>query len=340
MTFHAHLLCLTQIQPSSNNRGENNGNLSTLQKLTIDDDDEKTIVSASALRFGIRSTAYTKYHSQDKFNRLWNKDSNSSYYSSDFDPELFWDDDVMGYMSAQAAKAKESTGEEAEPAIAEPPANGGKGKPRKSKARGVPIVRQSALHITPAISVSSYSQTGGTVFGASSAQKVDSEGNSNKTSLHNTEVHMTRYQYSATINPSSLCRTERVLTLIDAISDLSSVGGNHSRYNFHFNPKFVALRWTQECASGFNGLDSGFECSGDMREVSARKLIKMVKYGEIPARELYIASIDLDESEYEELEDLGVNVYYGVKQAFKEFKSQIIEDLGLVAMFEPRSIAV
>ena len=123
-THYLYGTILTSEAVAANNRGDNIGNTTTLQKVFVGDD-LHTSVSAEAIRFALRyrfqlqgepvdrtfdvKTGTTRYR-KDKHVPSWDLD----------DPYI--DDDLMGFMDAKAAQQEqeeESSAEGAEPTEAD-----------------------------------------------------------------------------------------------------------------------------------------------------------------------------------------------------------------------------
>ena len=104
MSKHLFGLVITPHGTAANNRGENEGNITTLQKL-LWNGEVHTTVSAEAIRWAIR------YYWQRKgisVNREWDEDANDHRWR---DPKWerwgdYIDDDVLGFMVAEAGKAE------------------------------------------------------------------------------------------------------------------------------------------------------------------------------------------------------------------------------------------
>ncbi len=102
MTFHLYGNILTFYGVAANNRGENQGNITTLQKL-IWKGETHTVVSSEAIRWAIR------YYWQKvgiPVNRQWNDaplpdEENPRRQNPDFDPENYIDDDLLGFFNAE-----------------------------------------------------------------------------------------------------------------------------------------------------------------------------------------------------------------------------------------------
>lgn len=279
---------VTPLDVASNNRGESNGNISMMQKVQIKGD-YYTRVSGEAIRHDIVKVVMAS--ELDETNREWV--DGYSQWKDYRDPEKYFDDDVMGFLTAEAAKAE-----------ADADSKGTK------KKRGESVAKKGCLEINAAISTVPFAND--STFNATSAKKVDSKGNSNKTSLYGTEIHGTSYQWGFALNPNGLVKSDRAVITLKAIQQLSSVAGNHSRYKFDFAPNLVALRLTYDLSPRILKI---FDCE-DPLDVRAQKLIKYVRYGEIAANELYVGG-ELNEDDMAELKSLGVNCYPVPRMAFR-----------------------
>lgn len=153
-TYYLYGTILTNEAVAANNRGDNLGNTTTLQKV-FHQDDLHTSVSAEAIRFAFRY----RFQLEDpgSVNRSYKLDSGKLEYidekRKDWNPngKVFIDDDLMGFMDAEAAD-KEIEDELGEDAVETPkPA-----KDRKSKPKGKTTKRQSPLAIGRAVSLRPY----------------------------------------------------------------------------------------------------------------------------------------------------------------------------------------
>src|SRR4051794_15528664 len=105
MTMHLFGAIATAQGVAANNRGESEGNLATLQKI-LWQGDVYTTISAEAIRWAVRSI-----WQEDGLpvNRKWDEAERVHAWQ---DQEFarggipFIDDDVLGFMSAQAARAE------------------------------------------------------------------------------------------------------------------------------------------------------------------------------------------------------------------------------------------
>ncbi len=283
MSLHVFGSIVTTQGVAANNRGENEGNITTLQKL-LWKGQVHTTVSAEAIRWAIR------YYWQMKglpVNRLWLDEKEDHQWTDEKwkgwekeDGKTFIDDDVLGYMKAEGGKTEGEKG-------------------RADKRRGV-------LEITRSVSLSPYA--GDITFNAKSGEK-------GRTSLYGTEVHATRYQYGFAITPQRLRVKDRVFDTIDAIANLGEVAGNHSRFLFDFSPESIVLRLTEDPAPRILFC---FEHEGN-GTVSSAELIRRIQAADILPEELYIGGLVASNPK---IAALGLpHVYPGVKRALDEFKA-------------------
>ena len=252
-------IVLTDYGVAANNRGENEGNITTLQKI-LWQGEIHTTVSAEAIRWAIR---YYWQCAGIPVNRVWNEEKNDHEWR---DPKwtawtdpgkgtVYIDDDVLGFMLAEAAKNDGSD-------------SGGRKKGTCDKRRGV-------LEVSRAMSLTPFS--GDITFNAKSGVK----GN---TSLYGTEVHATRYQYGFAFTPEFLRVPEHAPRVVDAIVSLAEVAGNQARFLFDFAPDSVIFRWTADFSPrmlyGFSVDEAG--------KPSLEQVLQRVKSGDIIASELVI----------------------------------------------------
>lgn len=306
MTYHLFGNILTGYGTAANNRGENEGNTTTLQKI-IWKNEEHSTVSAEAIRWALRYYWQTVGNGY-VVNRQWNDDENNNKMQEDgkFDPELYVDDDVLGFMDAQAAKKENSD----EPVPEEP-----KGKKPK-KPKGTTNARRGVLEVTRAISTTPY--FGDTFFGSTSGTKT-------KTSIHITEVHATRYQYGFALTPQRLKDQSRIIAVLDGLTSLGGVGGNHARFLYDFSPESIVLRWTHDFVPRL------LYCfaEDEQGQISMPELMRRIEAGDIDSKELWIAGAIANSDAGEILEELGANVFTGIKAAVADLKQTIAINLHL-----------
>ena len=309
MTFHLYGNILTFYGVAANNRGENQGNITTLQKL-LWKGETHTKVSSEAIRWAIR---YYWQKAGIPVNRVLNDDlpneKNPHRQDPKFNPIDYIDDDLLGFFEAESAK-KDTKDENQQQSTAQE-----KGKSnKKPKPKGTVTDRRGRLDVTRAISTIPYD--GKVTFSSKSGKK-------DRTSIYGTEFHGTRYQFGFGITPESCKDKSRVLSLLDAIVSMYRVGGNHGRFLFDFAPESIILRWTNDFAPRF------LYCydEDDLGNISIPKLLRQIRSGDLDPAELWvggeIAEL-LEGSEYQQ-----VNKYSGVKATVDALKAKIAQDLSI-----------
>jgi CRISPR-associated protein Cst2 len=314
-THYLYGTVLTSEAVAANNRGDNIGNTTTLQKV-FHQDDLHTSVSAEAIRFALR---YRFQLEGLDTNRTYDPEAGKLNYEDEkrttWNPEgeVFIDDDLMGFMDAAAAQQEREDEEEtAAEGDGEQQAPAAKGK-RKTKAKGKTTKRPSPLAIGRAVSLRPY--RGEISFNAVSGEKAKG-----KLSLYNAEMHTTEYQYSFGLNLGDVINKANINYLIAAIIDPPPVAGNHARFAYDFSPASIVLRVTSAHASK---IQNCFEHDEESRGYTVERLIRRIKSGDIPADELIVGGEISDTSEGEELKNLGVAVFPGVKAAAQEAQRRI-----------------
>lgn len=291
--FHLFGNILTNYGTAANNRGENAGNITTLQKLMWHGE-VHTTVSAEAIRWALR---YFWQNNGYSVNRQWDDSANDNVWQDpNFNENEFIDDDVLGFMRAEAAKEDSS--------------DSPKGKGKKSP-KGTTTAKRGVLEVTRAVSTIPYA--GDLTFNAASGQK-------SRTSLYGTEVHATRYQHGFALTPNRLKDKSRIQAIIDGLISIGEVAGNHARFLYDFSPESIIFRWTHDVSPrilySFEEDDSG--------TISVPDLVRRVEAKDIDPEELWIGGKISDT-----LGDIGAHVYPGIKQAANEVKKQIASDLNL-----------
>jgi CRISPR-associated protein Cst2 len=314
-THYLYGTVLTSEAVAANNRGDNIGNTTTLQKV-FHQDDLHTSVSAEAIRFALR---YRFQLEGLDTNRTYDPEAGKLNYEDEkrttWNPEgeVFIDDDLMGFMDAAAAQQERE--DEEETALVgggeqQAPAATGK---RKTKAKGKTTKRPSPLAIGRAVSLRPY--RGEISFNAVSGEKAKG-----KLSLYNAEMHTTEYQYSFGLNLGDVINKANINHLIDSIIDPPPVAGNHARFAYDFSPASIVLRVTSAHASK---IQNCFEHDDETRGYTVERLIRRIKSGDIPADELIVGGEISGTPDGEELKNLGVAVFPGVRAAAQEARRRI-----------------
>jgi CRISPR-associated protein Cst2 len=308
MSKHLFGIVCTHHGTAANNRGETEGNITTLQKL-LWHSEVHTTVSAEAIRWAIR---YFWQMNGKAVNRRWNDITNQHEWTEqDFDPERYIDDDVLGYMRAEGAKQEANEAEQTTS-----PGN------RKTRKRGQTTARRSRLEVTRAVSLTPW--RGDVTFNAASINATPSAAREGSFPVpYGTEVHATRYQYGFALTPAALADPARALDVVDALIALGEVAGNHARFFFDFSPETIVFRWTDDFAPR---MLYAFTASAD-GQVRVPLLIARVQAGDIPANELVIGGTLAMTEDGQVLAEAGATVLASVRAAGREIKKKIQQEI-------------
>jgi len=225
MSHHLFTAIVTHHGTAANNRGETDGNITTLQKL-LWQGQVHTTVSAEAIRFALRRSLSAV--EGEKTNRRWDENIRSNIWE---DPEFkvwkkndgisFIDDDLLGFMSARAAS--------------------------KEGEAGTADIRRAVLEVTRAISLLPWG--GDVTFNAASPGATPSAAKKGNNPVpYGTELHATRYQYGIALTPDRLRKKDRAKAAIAGLCELAEVAGNHGRFLFDFSPESIVFRLTDDPA--------------------------------------------------------------------------------------------
>jgi len=307
MSLHVFANFLTPFGTAANNRAETEGNITTLQKILWKGETHST-VSAEAIRFALRrrladteGAGTNRKWDENERNNTW-QDWEFKGWTSD-KGKTFIDDDLLGYMTAQAAKEEGEAGS----------AN----------------VRRAVLEVTRAVSLTAW--PGDVTFNAASPGATPSAQKKGTNPVpYGTEVHATRYQYGIALTPERLRDKSRAAKAVKALSELGTVAGNHGRFLFDFSPDSLVFRITDDAAPR---LLYCFETHDDDKAVDAPSLLQRVYDGDIKAEELIIGGTFAKTGAATELKKrgafVGVNGQSGVKPAAAEAVRRINELLGI-----------
>lgn len=287
MSKHLFAAIVTHHGTAANNRGETDGNVTTLQKLLWHGQVHSS-VSAEAIRFALRR--HLAAVEGEASNRSWNEDARcNEWQDHEFkrwkskDDPGFIDDDLLGFMSA---KASSQEGE-----------------------AGTANVRRGVLEINRAISLIPWG--GDVTFNAASPGATPSAAKKGSNPVpYGTELHATRYQYGFALTPGRLRKAARAKAAVLGLCQLAEVAGNHSRFLFDFSPESVVFRLTDDPAPRLLYV---FEQQG--QTVDTPRLLNRVKAGDIKANELVIGGDFAEKETAQALKELGATVCPGVRSA-------------------------
>ena len=290
MSQHLFAAIVTHHGTAANNRGESDGNITTLQKL-LWQGQVHTTVSAEAVRFALRCRL-AAYDSKGT-NREWDEAARTNTWQDHqfkgwkkADGESFIDDDLLGYMTAEAAK-------------------------EEGKAGSVNI-RRAVLELTRAISLLPWS--GDVTFNAASPGATPSAAKKGNNPVpYGTELHATRYQYGIALTLERLRKKDRAEAAITALCELAEVAGNHGRFLFDFSPESVIFRSTDDPAPRILYI---FEQDG--QTIDAPALQARVEAEDINASELVVGGSFATTETAKKLKEMGAAVFPGVRNAAKE----------------------
>jgi CRISPR-associated protein Cst2 len=310
-THYLYGTVLTGEAVAANNRGDNIGNTTTLQKV-FHQDDVHTSVSAESIRFAFRYRF--QLEATMPVNRSYDSSTGKLAYEDEkrtqWNPQgdVFIDDDLMGFMDAEAAAKEKEEEVEAEDASEEP-----KAKKKKEKPKGKTTKRQSPLAVGRAVSLRPYRAE-------LSFNCVSGEKSKGQLSLYSAEMHTTEYQYSFGLNLGDVIKKKHIASLIDAIIDPPQVAGNHSRFAYDFSPASIVLRVTNAHSSK---IQNCFEHDDEERTYTVARLINRIEAGDIPASEIIVGGDIAKTKEGEELKALKVTIFPGVVAAANEARKRI-----------------
>lgn len=295
-THYLYGTILTGEGVAANNRGDNIGNTTTLQKVFVKDE-LHTSISGEAIRFALRYRF--QLEAPDSVNRTFEngklnfKDEDRSYWAPG--KELYIDDALMGFMNAKAAQQENEVEWEDLDEAEEKPKS-------KSKSKGKVTKHQSPLAISRAVSLRPYR-------GEISYNSVSGEKQKGKLSLYSAEMHTSEYQYSFGLNLSDVGRKKYIAQFLAAVIDLPPVAGNHARFAYDFSPASIVLRVTSAHSPKIHYI---YEHDEANRTYTIQRLIQRVEAEDIPAQELIVGGEVSMTLEGQKLKELGVEVVPGV----------------------------
>ncbi|MBU2489038.1 MAG: type I-B CRISPR-associated protein Cas7/Cst2/DevR [Proteobacteria bacterium] len=298
MSQHLFGMVLTHQGTYANNRGENEGNASTLQKV-IRNGELFTTVSAEAIRYALRQAWQNMGPGGPALNRLTEDHCRVRIQWPDYgDWARYLDDDALGFLHAR----------------------------EESRSRRGVLEVTRALSTTPwrGELVQNFASPGSNP-GVTHDHPIP----------YVVEIHHTRYQYGFALTPAGFGRPgpggpdsldagekrRRLSLVLAGLLNLSGVGGNHARFLTDFSPQALVLRWTHDPAPRF--LYCFFQ--DERGNVSLGPLARRIRGGDVEAGE-FIVGAALDIREQEELTGLGAGWRDGVKRAVEDLLSRVSDE--------------
>ena len=307
MSLHVFANFATPFGTAANNRAENEGKITTLQKLLWMGQTHST-VSAEAIRFALRrrlgesEETNRNYGEVDRVN-TWKDPQFKGWVSEQAKTHI--DDDLLGYMIAEAAKEGADDN------------------------KGSANVRRAVLEVTRAVSMTPW--PGDVTFNAASPGATPSASKGTDKAKnpvpYGTELHATRYQYGIALTPERLRDKSRAAKAIAALCNLGTVAGNHGRFLFDFSPDSIVIRVTDDPAPRILYC---FETRDDGKTVIAPSLFSRISGGDIDPTELILGGSFASDSAVTELKASGAAVFpNGIKPAAAEAVKRINTSLGV-----------
>jgi len=301
---------LTNVAPASNYRGETQNNRAVLQKLTVSDGEQHTLVSAEAIRSRLRemlrdesgiklnrsrvinpeTTAkrQKKTQTDDSETEEERKDQLTVEFADLPNRNEYADDLLFGFLMIDKDRKADL-------------------QKRNGEKQGDSILRVNyAMSLDPFPSYNTYTMHQSPVASPNSAYQ-----NAGKSALIEREVHVTAFQYPFGLNLNDLRhvrgwekdkkddekyvtrhweelsdeeKTEKkrwVALLLRTIGELDGVAGNHARTMYPFAPVSIVLRLTHRRAPEFDIYGFRPRRNGAPDE-SHRELIEALRNGEFP----------------------------------------------------------
>lgn len=245
---------LTYPAPSSNYRGESEESRTVIQKINKAGKDH-AVISSDSLRNGLRELlAQMDFPCNRK--RLHNEGQLAVEYVSFPDASKYIDDFFFGFMVVD----KE--------AVAKHPTKAPK--------------RVGVLRMNLAVATSPYRHD--TIFHHSPMNAGQSSWkNAKKSALLHRETTYTSYQYTFALSGEDCQKANPkwVKGLLEAIGQLTGVGGGHSRHFYEMAPASLVVRLTPSLIAGFNTY--GFSDTGEFPELNR------IAEDDLPGAEFWLA---------------------------------------------------
>ncbi len=306
MTIHCFANLITRFGTAANNRGETEGNATTLQKL-LWQGRTHTTVSAEAIRFALRRRL--EEAQEGSCNRRWVEDPAELRKMDSSKPVNHWrdanfdgwttgkgtaysDDDLLGFMKADSAN--------------------------KEGEDGKAIIRRARLELTRAVSLTPWA--GDTTFNAASPGATPSAQKKGSNPVpYAGEIHATRYQYGLAMTPARLRDPKLASVAIEQLCALGEVAGNHARFLYDFSPESAVFRITSDPAPRF------LYCFADLDgAVRFPSLLATVRAGDIAADELIIGGAIVADLDADAKSALGkATLLPGVRAAAAEVSKRL-----------------
>jgi CRISPR-associated protein Cst2 len=265
-----HGTVLTNPGNAGNYRGATMGNFVPLQKI-IKGRQQYSFCSANPIRNAMREMAKEMGLPINR-TRLNDEDQIAVQFASFPNPELNWDDAIMGWVAAITKKEKEGI--------------------EAKEGRKIQLRRESIFQMNIALALSpiQHIARGGVILTQSPDIRNSAWSNSSSSALIEHETSYTAYQYPFSMHLSDFNNKKWLCGLLEIISQLNGVAGNHTRSLYEFCPESVVLRLTNNFCAEYQ------YCFDDNRNIP--KILEKIehndfdyKIGERANKEFYIKNL-------------------------------------------------
>ena len=284
---------LTYPTPTANYRGESEQNRTVIQKIT-DGRFEYPIISPEAMRNALREIL-AGYGLPCNRSRLHDEEQLAVKFVEYPDPEKYVDDFFFGYLVVPKGKSRKEILNEV-------------GEDRRNTFQ---FKRDSILRMNLAKGTEPYRHNS---ILTQSPKNIDSPWkNADSSALLHRETVQTAFQYPFALNLNE-CKeatfrkgTGEVIGLeylLKAISELSSVAGNHARSYYEMAPASIVIRLSESLVAGYNTY--GFTKDGDFPEVTDG-----IRKEDYPGDEFFIGGKivkEMSEEDFRTLEEKKVTL--------------------------------
>jgi CRISPR-associated protein Cst2 len=113
----------------------------------------------------------------------------------------------------------------------------------------------------------------------------------------------------------------RARSVIDAITDLAQVAGNHAHFFYDFAPDTVIFRWTSDPAPR---ILYPFQLGAE-GQLTVPELLRRLRAEDIEAGELVVGGSLTESPDGVELGRLGATMHAGVKAAAEDVKTRLAQ---------------
>jgi CRISPR-associated protein Cst2 len=288
---------LSYAAPSSNYRGETEGNRTILQKLIINGE-RRAIISSESLRCRIRELLAERGNRSNR-SRLDNEEQLAVKFEEFPNPAKYIDDLVFGFFIAKPTE--------------------GKGKDSEGKPKGSNLKKKgdSALRVNNAVALEPFA-------GDATFHQAPKHDWNNTSGLTHREESYTSFQFPFALRANDFgSKKEWLLEVVAAIAELSEVGGGHARAYYEMAARSVVVRVTERRASGY-------DLYGFKRDGSFPELTRLLRESEdLPGEEFLVGGElvrSLSSELRERLNSSGVTLMNNAEQALRVGAERAIKE--------------